>query len=232
MRTINKPFVIITVIAIIVITLASIGPTVYRALTTPGIKTEAIVADGAAPASTDINGTWTIVPGAGKNATQVGFPFHEALPGQRKDTSGSTHAVTGEVVVDNNILQSAELTVDATTLRTDIKKRDINVKQKILHTDQYPTAGFTTDTKVDLSAIPDNGTVGTVTVPGTLTLHGVSKEVEAQFKVLRTGKRVLLYSDLPVNREDYKVTTPEFVAAVIDEEGELNIRLDLEKIDQ
>ena len=49
MRTINKPFVIITVIAIIVITLASIGPTVYRALTTPGIKTEAIVADGAAP---------------------------------------------------------------------------------------------------------------------------------------------------------------------------------------
>ncbi|MBN9643538.1 YceI family protein [Corynebacterium mendelii] len=232
MRTINKPFVIITVIAVIVITLASVGPTVYRVVTTPGIKTEALDADDAQPASTNINGNWTIVPGAGRNATQVGFTFHEALPGQRKDTSGSTHAVTGNVVVADNTLQSADLTVDTDTLRTDIKKRDINVKMKILHTDKYPTATFTTDKKVDLSGIPADGTTGEVVIPGTLTLHGVSREVQPTFTVLRTGKRVLLYSDLPVNRKDYGVETPEFVAAVIAEEGELNIRLDLEKTDQ
>ncbi|AZA13540.1 YceI family protein [Corynebacterium choanae] len=230
--TINKPFVILMVIAIVVIALVSVGPTVYTLATSTGVKAEALDIDDARPASTDLDGTWKIVPGSGRNSTQVGFTFHEVLPGTRKATSGSTYAVDGTVVVANERLQSADLVVDATSLRTDVKKRDINVAMKILHTDTYPTAEFHTTEPVDLSALPEDGTPAEVTIPGELTLHGVTHTVEPVFTVVRTGKRVLMYSTLPVNRLDYNVKTPEFVAATIAEEGELNIRLDMEKVAQ
>lgn len=35
----RKPFLVLTVIAIVLLTLASVGPVVYKALTDPGIKT-------------------------------------------------------------------------------------------------------------------------------------------------------------------------------------------------
>ena len=109
--------------AIIVLALASVGPIVYKALTDPGIKTGGLHTGDASAATTDVNGTWTIIPNAGDNTTSVGYTFHELLPGESRSTSGTTHNVTGEVTVDGGTLTAGNVTVDVNGLQTDVEKR-------------------------------------------------------------------------------------------------------------
>ncbi|MFV8394640.1 YceI family protein [Corynebacterium hindlerae] len=230
-QTYNKKLIIGMVVAIIVVALASVVPVAYKAYMTPGVKTEGIQVEGAKNASTDFNGAWHVVKAAPGNPTSVGYTFWEILPGERRATSGSTNNVTGDVNIARGKLNAAKITVDMTTIHTDREKRDINVRMKLLETDQFPTATFAVDegAGIDVSSVPDNGTIGKVTVPGTLTIHGVSKHIQAEMEVLRTGDNMIVGANIPINRLDYGVETPDFVAAKIDTEGHLNIRIALEK---
>lgn len=222
---------IIVIFVILIVGLASIavGPVVYQLIMGPGVKTEGIQADGAAPASTDMNGTWDVAPGSIPNTTSAGFTFAEILPGEEKITSGSTTGVTGEVVIEDNSLISGLITVNMTHITTDQEKRDINVRTKLFHTDQYPEATFEVTDSVDLSALPDTGSIAQVVIPGELTIHGETKAVEPTFDVLRTGDQVIVASDIEINRLDFGVEIPEFIAAKINETGEINVRIVLEK---
>ncbi|MEJ5996686.1 YceI family protein [Corynebacterium sp. H130] len=230
-QTYNKKLVIGLVIAIIAIALVSVAPVAYKAYMTPGVKTDGIQTAGAKKASTDINGEWSVIKAAPGNPTSVGYTFWEILPGERRATSGSTEHVDGNVSIKNGKLTGATLTVDMSTIKTDREKRDINVRMKLLETDTYPEAKFTADdsVSVDVSHIPDNGSLGKVTVPGTLTIHGVGKHIDAELDVLRTGDNIVVGANIPINRHDFGVETPDFVAAKIDAEGHLNIRIALEK---
>lgn len=225
----KQPIIVLVVVAIVVIALASVGPVAYTALTDTGLKTEGLSAEDAVPASTDVDGHWEVVKGSGHNTTSVGYTFHEILPGKEKDTSGSTHAVTGFVEVADGTVTGGEVTVDVTTMKSDIEKRDINVRRNILDTDEFPTATFTLTDTVDLAQVPSDGTAGQVTLKGDLSLHGVSQPVESTMDVLRTGTRIVVAGNIPINRTDFGVNTSDFVAAKIDEEGELNLRLAFEK---
>ncbi|GAA4801272.1 YceI family protein [Corynebacterium canis] len=226
----RKPFLVLTVIAIVLLTLASVGPVVYKALTDPGIKTGGLNASQAVGATTELSGTWKVIPGSGANTTSVGYTFFEILPGEPRSTSGSTRDVTGSIEVVGTQLKTGAIEVDMTTLRTDVEQRDINVRRSLLHTDDYPKASFELTNPAELSNIPDNGTVGKARVIGNLQLHGASREVSGDFEVLRTAQRLVVAGTLPLNRLDFGVETPEFVAAKIDEQGELNIRLTFEKV--
>ncbi|MEJ6012245.1 YceI family protein [Corynebacterium sp. H127] len=230
-KTYNNKLVIAAVVAILTIALVSVVPVAYKAYMTPGVKTEGITVEGAKNASTDFNGNWTVTKAAPGNPTSVGYTFWEILPGERRATSGSTKDASGDVAIENGKLTKANITIDMATIETDRQKRDINVRMKLLETDSYPTATFVADenANVDVSHIPDNASIGQVTVPGTLTIHGVSKHIDAKLDVLRTGENLVVGAAIPINRLDYGVETPDFVAAKIDAEGHLNIRLALEK---
>ena len=225
----RTPIVVVTVIIIVLLALVAIAGPLYTLIMGSGVKTEGLNADGAEPATTDMNGSWSVVPGAIPNYSSAGFTFDEILPGEEKTTSGSTVSVTGDIEIANNTLDSGLITVDMTNISTDQEKRDINVRMKLFHTDEFPTATFAVTDSVDLSGIPDDGTVGQVVVPGELTVHGQTNEVAPTFDVLRDGEQVILSSDIEINRLDYNVETPEFVAAKVAEMGEINVRLTLEK---
>ena len=225
----KKPLIIVVVLVVVLITLAGVLPLMVRAISGPGVKTGGIDVAEAAPASVELAGDWTIVPGSGNNTTSVGYTFHEILPGEDKNTSGSTNEVSGSATVNGTTLTGGEVTADLSTLRTDLQKRDNKVAVDILQSDKIPEATFRVDEAVELAAVPGDGTMGKVTVPGTLTIKGVSNQISPEFDVLRTGKRIIIASTIPINRNDYGVKTPEFVAAVIDETGELNIRLVFEQ---
>ncbi|MDO4908561.1 MAG: YceI family protein [Corynebacterium sp.] len=222
-------FVYIVIAAIFVLTLCGIGAVTYNHFHDHGLKTASLDDTQALAASTDVNGDWNVIDGSGPNRTSVGYTFHELLPGQSIDTSGSTNNVTGDVKVENNQLTSGKIVVDMTTLKTDQEKRDINVRSKILHTDDYPTATFEVTSPVDLSSLPGDGTSGHVTIQGNLTIMATTKPVTADFKVLRTGTRVILGTTIPFDRTEFGVDTPEFVAAKIDTQGELNVLITMEK---
>ena len=227
----KKTVVTILTIAIVVLALASVGPVLYAALTDNGVKTASLDEGQGEPATTDVNGTWTIIPGKGPNATSVGYTFHEVLPGKSKITSGSTSHVSGSLIVKDGSLTEGTVTVDMATLASDVEKRDIAVRRTILHTDDFPEGTFSITKPVDLRNIPDDGTVREVDVPGELTLHGKTEDVTATLKVMRTGDAVIVGGDVPINRADFGLTSPDFVAAKIDDKGEINLLLTLKKAD-
>ena len=57
----NKPIIIGGVIVVTILALIAIVPMVMALMSTPGIKTEPIEAAGAKPASTEMDGTWTVL---------------------------------------------------------------------------------------------------------------------------------------------------------------------------
>ena len=160
----------------------------------------------------------------------LGFTFDEILPSDKRTTSGSTQAVRGTVTVDDVTLQpGGRIEVDMTSISTDTQRRDVNVRTKLFDTDNYPDASFEVTEPVDLSALPDDGSVGTVTVPGKLTIKGETREVQPEFQAVRDGDKLTVSTVLRFNRLDYGVKTPEFIAAKVSEEGDLNVLLTFKK---
>lgn len=227
----NKKLVIGAIVAIVVIALASVIPVAYKAYMTPGVKTDGLTTENAKKASTDFNGEWHVVKAAPGNPTSAGYTFHEILPGERRETSGSTKEVTGNIKINDGQLTAADVKVDMSTITTDREKRDINVRTKLLETNKFPHATFklADGQTVDVSNLPDNGTSTHVNVPGLLTIHGVTKSVTADMEVLRTGDQLVVATSIPIDRTEYGVETPQFVAAKIDKSGVINVRLALEK---
>lgn len=229
LRTRDKIVVAIFVIAIVVLMLFAVVPVVYAMVMGPGVRTEGLVADGAEPATTDINGEWQIVIGSPPNSSSVGFTFEELLPGERTVTSGSTQDVTGYVTIEDGVLTAGEVVVDMTDVQTDRAVRDESVRNKLFETSDYPESTFVITEPADVSQLPDDGTVGTVELTGDLTIKGHTNEVTGEMDALRDGDRVIVSGDIIINRHDYGVESPEFIAAEIADEGEVNIRLALSK---
>lgn len=225
----RKSVVITMVAGIVVLALFALGIVLYQLFTGPGIKTGELDASRAKPATTDIDGVWKVAYGSAPNHSSVGFTFEESLPAEDKVTSGSTTHVSGQATVNNKELVSARIVVDMTKVSTDVEKRDINVRTKIFKTDQYPEATFEVDKPTDLSMVGDNAEVAEVSIPGTLTIKGKSQKVEPNFKIVRDKDKIVLSTIMHINRKDFGVESPEFVAAQIAEQGEVNVLLTLEK---
>ena len=230
MRTRNQKLIVIGGVAVIVVlALLALVPLFISLVSHPGVKTDGIDADGAKAASTDVDGEWVVTTKPGKNMTSAGFTFYELLPGDERTTSGSTQDVEGEMTIEGGSLTAGEVTVNMGNIVTDKDVRDENVRRKILHTEEYPESTFVLTEPADVSQLPEDGSAGTVTLTGDLTIHGKTNSITQEFNALRTGDNVIVHADVPINRLDYGVETPEFVAAKIAEDGEINIRLKLEK---
>ncbi|QGU07373.1 YceI-like domain protein [Corynebacterium occultum] len=225
----QKTIVSIVVVLVLLLSVVVVGPVIYGLIMGPGVKTEGLNTSSAEPATVEVNGDWEVVRGDQNNLTSVGYTFAEILPVEHRITSGSTQAVEGTVNISNDTLNAGEITVDMRELSSDNERRDINVRMSIFHTDDYPTSTFTITEPVDLSTVPDDGTPGQVELVGDLEIHGATNEVSGTFDVLRDEDKVVIAGNLPVNRIDFGLESPEFVAAKIAEEGELNIRISLGK---
>lgn len=229
-RGINKPLVYAAVAAIIVLTLIAVVPVTYQAIMNAGVQTGGISDKQAQPASVAADGQWSVADHGAGNETSIGYTFHEILPGQKRETSGSTSSVTGHVTITHNtVTPGSTITADLTSLTTDQQRRDVNVRLKLLDTENFPTASFKLTKPVPLKGVPDDGTIGTATLTGDLTIKGTTNEITAQCDVLRSGKNIVIATTVPFNRLDYGVNTPEFIAAKVDDTGELNIRVVLEQ---
>lgn len=221
----RKGLLALFVVACVALAVGLVAPPVYKLLSSRGLQTASIAEGSGEPASVGIDGNWSVVSGAGPNRSQAGYTFDEVLPGQRKSTSGRGEDVTGSLTVADGKISAGKITVNVKTIGSDVEKRDINVRRHILDTDDYPEATFEVTTPVDISGLPDNGTVDTVKLTGDLTLHGKTRSVTAELKVLRTGKYVIVEGELPVVRADFDLNSPEFVASQIAKEGTIDLLL-------
>ena len=189
--------------------------TVAPATTAMAATTTAAPATTAPPATTvaptaDPSGTWIVDPDIGSfqdfTSSWVGYRIDEELGRGIGATTavGRTPLVTGTVEVDNGVAASAEVTADLRGLKSDRTSRDGKVLE-VLHVDQHPEAVFVMAEPVPLTT---GATEMSATVPGTLTVNGVSVAVEATLEVTLVGDVLAVVGSLPVVLADHDVVAP------------------------
>ena len=196
-------------------TTAAPATTALPATTTAAPATTGPPATTAPPATTvaataDPSGTWMVDPEIGSfqdfTSSWVGYRIDEELGRGIGATTavGRTPLVTGTVEVDNGVAASAEVTADLRGLKSDRTSRDGKVLE-VLHVDQHPEAVFVMVEPVPLTA---GATEMSATVPGTLTVNGVSVAVEATLEVTLVGDVLAVVGSLPVVLADHDVVAP------------------------
>ena len=161
-------------------------------------------------ATADPSGTWMVDPEIGSfqdfTSSWVGYRIDEELGRGIGATTavGRTPLVTGTVELDNGVAASAEVTADLRGLKSDRTSRDGKVLE-VLHVDQHPEAVFVMVEPVPLTA---GATEMSATVPGTLTVNGVSVAVEATLEVTLVGDVLAVVGTLPVVLADHDVAAP------------------------
>ena len=189
--------------------------TAMAATTTAAPATTAPPVTTAPPATTvaptaDPSGTWIVDPDIGSfqdfTSSWVGYRIDEELGRGIGATTavGRTPLVTRTVEVDNGVAASAEVTADLRGLKSDRTSRDGKVLE-VLHVDQHPEAVFVMAEPVPLTT---GATEMSATVPGTLTVNGVSVAVEATLEVTLVGDVLAVVGSLPVVLADHDVVAP------------------------
>ena len=184
-------------------------------------------------ATTDVNGTWTVVPGPDDDAkrTQAGYRVDEILRGSPLTVNGRTPKVTGEAVVAASKLESATFTVDVASITSPESARDNQFRgEDILDTSKFPTAELRVTQPVDVAAVPESGASATLDVPVSLTVKGVSRDITAKVDVQRTGDTIVAAGSVPVTWTDFNVTPPDFAGFVtVEPTGTIEFLVNLAK---
>ena len=115
------------------------------------------------------------------------------------------------------------------TLETGIGLRDSHMKEKYLETAKFPTAKLEiTDASVPPAFFSQESGEQMITVKGSLTLHGVTKPVELQARLVREGKGFTSESAFKLMLTDYGISIPKYLGIVIAEDVDVKIRFTAE----
>ena len=210
---------------------ASQATTTFTITAKSGAPAPTSASSGPTPAATAIEGTCRI--GSGSAA---GYRVREIFVGglAKTDAVGRSEAVTGTVVLGRNgpalHVQSVNATVDMTKLVSDESRRDSRMRSTGIETDKFPTATFVSSGAVTLDADSETAKPVKATVPGKLTLHGVTRDVQITVDAqLRSGTLEIL-GRLAINMKDFAIEPPEIADFVkADDDGSFEFELALKR---
>jgi len=185
------------------------------ALTLPSPSPSPSAATTASPTATTAgSGTWTIATGS-----IAGYRVHEQFAGQSAthEAVARTSAVTGSISIDQSgntfTMTSAKITVGLSDLASvdsvagfNVNNRD-QIVQRALDVGTFPTASFEAD-NVALPAAAAEGQTVTISVPGRLTIHGVTKAVTAKLQLRVSGSTAQIAATIATTMEDFAVSRP------------------------
>ena len=186
------------------------------------------------PAAAGIDGTWTLTTEIGDfeefSSSWVGFRVAEVLERiGETEAVGRTPDVSGALTVTGSTIESALIEADLTTIQSDRSRRDPAI-QRALNTGEFPTATFESSGPVDLEAVPVEGEPFETSVPGTLTINGVSQDVSLDMTGQRVGEVVVVVGTLPVDFTSFDVTMPTAPVVVsVEDAGDLEWQLFFER---
>ena len=209
------------------------GPWIYREFIAGEADAELTLPGQTEAATTDVNGTWTVVPGPDDDAerTQAGYRVDEILRGSPLTVNGRTPKVTGQAVVAESKLESATFTVDVASITSPESARDNQFRgEDILDTGKFPTAQLRVTQPVDVASVPESGESATLDIPVSLTVKGVSRDVTAKVDVQRAGETIVAAGSVPITWTDFNVTPPDFAGFVtVEPTGTIEFLVNLAK---
>jgi polyisoprenoid-binding protein YceI len=162
-----------------------------------------------------LTGRWTVAAGS-----EAGYRVREQFVNQPAPTEAvaRTTKVSGGLEVASaggSALKASGLhiTVDLSALQSQDKyatfqayQRDFFIRTIYLETSQYPNADF----KADSVTLPDGiASAQTVSVTGTLTVHGVTRPVTTQLQVQLNGAELEAAGSMTVDMRDFNVMPPD-----------------------
>ena len=182
---------------------------------------------GPAPAAAtgSVAGQWRVASGSA-----AGYRVSEVLAGQSTTAVGRTNAVTGQFTVAGGQVKDASFTVDLTKVKSDQSPRDAQFQGRIMNTARYPTTTFVLSQPIALGSLATAAGTSAVQAVGTLSLHGVQRQVTVPLTVVRSGSSVQVSGQVPVVFADYKVANPSFGSFVkTQDHGTIEVLLTLAK---
>jgi len=179
-------------------------------------------ATDSAPASFD--GTWVAARGS-----QAGYRVKEVLFGQSTEAVGRTGNVDGALAINGATVESAAISIDLASVQSDEDRRDGQFRGRIMNVTQYPTATFTLTSPIELGTLPADGSTITVPATGELILHGTKKTVTVDVTAKRSAGIISVNGTIPVVFADYKIPSPSFGPASVDDHGEIEFLVNFTK---
>lgn len=175
-----------------------------------------------ATASGPLAAGWKVVAGS-----QAGYRVKEVLFGQSADAVGRTDQVSGSMTISAadgaDTVTAVELSVDMTSVTSDQGRRDNQFRGRIMETSQYPTATFELTQPIALGDVPGDTTPVDVKATGDLTLHGVTRSVDADLSARRNGTNIEVSGSIPITFADYSIPNPSFGPAQTEDHGLLEL---------
>lgn len=175
----------------------------------------AALAAATAPAA-----TWTIGPGS-----EVVFTSKAPM----ESFDGRTAQVRGHVTCDPGALVGPldlRVEVDLASLDTGIGKRNEHMRDRHLQTATYPLAVFTGRAVTKAAAPLTPGQPVTLTVEGTLDLHGVARPLTVEATVtLGPDGALRVDTAFPVKLSDHAIDRPQFLVMKLADEQQVRVQL-------
>lgn len=171
----------------------------------------------------DVSGTWSV-----SGDSQVGYRVDEVLFGQNVTAVGRTTAVTGVVTISDLTVNSAEFTVDMTTVKSDESKRDAQFASRIMDTLNFPTATFVLSSPITVGAEALNGP-GRHEASGVLSLRGTSKPVSLDVVSSIRGGAIVLAGEITIVFDEWGIPNPSIPGISTEDFGILEFSLVLER---
>jgi len=178
-------------------------------------------------------GTWEITSGS-----LVGYRVKEQFAGQTSshEAVARTGDVAGQVTITQNgssyEMTSAKVTVQLANLASvdsvagyNVRNRD-GIVQRSLSVSSFPTATFEA-ANVALPAGVESGQQVDVTVPGQLTVHGVTKSVTATLQLRVTGNTAQIAGSIAAKMTDFGVNPPQVPFTVVQPDVTIEVSLKL-----
>ncbi len=176
----------------------------------------------------ELAGTWTL---SEQGTSFVGYRIGEELANIGTATAvGRTSDIVATLVFDSVMITSVIIEADLRTLTSDQSFRDGALRTRGIETDTYPVATFALVQPIPIAALPVGEETLSVTVNGTLDLHGVTNPVSIALQGQFVDGLVVVVGSTEIALADYNIEPPTgFRVLSIDEIGVMEFQLVLER---
>jgi polyisoprenoid-binding protein YceI len=154
-----------------------------------------------------LDGTWQVASGS-----TAGFRIQQTVLWTTSEVVGRTGDAAGTVVIANGKATLAKLRIGLLSLTSGGKPAPQFATS--LETQHYPNATADLVRPVALDGSLASGATTTVTAPGQLTLHGVTRGVMAALSIRRDGPNLDITGSFPVSFADWGIAEPKGYGAL------------------
>lgn len=216
-RTLVTWIIVAVAVVVVGVVAAIVATNVYTSSENAKASAAPSVAATRAPSTIDddddLSGEWTV-----GGDSEAGYRVHEVLNGSDVTVTGRTDSVSGTATVDGTSITAAKIAVQVADITTDSDQRDAYFRDSAMDAAAFPEATFELTGPI-ADAVPSGSDTTTVTAPGKLTLHGVTKDVTAKLQVGLNGDGVDISGSVPITFSDYGVQAPSLGFVKVDDAG-------------